>query len=144
MLAMARRRYQSPILNTTDEPRWIYVSTMWRQVIGAVWLPPQADLRAALLAALERFRACGWAIETEDPRNGEAFITRGETRLCVTIGGDPWRQPGVGAGDCQSDYLGRTRCPVCKGEASTVAKCPTCVGTGLVKLRNLRQVADDS
>jgi len=139
---MARRRYQSPALNIVDEPRWIHVATMWRQLIGAVYLPPRTDLRVAVDGALERFRGCGWTIETDDQRDGEAYMSRGETRLCVSIGGDPWRPSGVGAGDCQTDQLGRSRCPVCKGESSTVAACPTCLGAGMVKLRSLRQVID--
>ncbi len=142
MLAMARRRYPPSILNPVDKPRWILVSTPWRQVLGGIYLPPRTDLRAALEAAVERFRRCGWTIETQDVRWGEAYIVRGGQRLCVTVGGDPWEKPGEGAGSCQTDHLGRSRCPVCLGETSSIARCPTCAGTGKVKLRNLRQIDD--
>jgi hypothetical protein len=64
---MARRSVFDP-LEPTTEPRWYVVRNMHRAVLEARALPPGADLKRALVAAMLEHIDAGWQLGSSVPR----------------------------------------------------------------------------
>ena len=80
----SRRRSAPDPLAPISEPTWL-VAREFREALEVIPLAPQADLRAALVAAHEARKAAGWAVEQISSRSASFFCSMGGRRLMVGI-----------------------------------------------------------
>lgn len=88
------RKHVARELERVDAVRWLAVIDVWGRVIESRMLPPDADLKGAMVTTLARYVNEGWNLEEYSWRSAMAFINRGKDRYMVQIQpSDPGQPP---------------------------------------------------